>query len=208
MTLYTSKVVAQWLCLTERRVRQLRDEGVIVEARPGLYELQPTVARYITYIGGAGKETLTNERMKLTRAKREAAELENELRKGEVHRTEDIERGIKSMFLNIRSRFLALPAKLSPTLATMGGNQTGIFDELKQAIDEILEEMSDYRVAFAVQDGESDGEEAEKNPCEGCVWPAYAEGNKVLCPFQRCVRKEYERLWLERKEEHEKEKDN
>ena len=117
--------------------------------------------RYITYIGGAGKETLTNERMKLTRAKREAAELENELRKGEVHRTEDIERGIKSMFLNIRSRFLALPAKLSPTLATMGGNQTGIFDELKQAIDEILEEMSDYRVAFAVQDGESDGEEAE-----------------------------------------------
>lgn len=161
MTLYTSKVVAQWLCLTERRVRQLRDEGVIVEARPGLYELQPTVARYITYIGGAGKETLTNERMKLTRAKREAAELENELRKGEVHRTEDIERGIKSMFLNIRSRFLALPAKLSQTLATMGGNQTGIFDELKQAIDEILEEMSDYRVAFAVQDGESDGEEAE-----------------------------------------------
>ena len=161
MTLYTSKVVAQWLCLTERRVRQLRDEGVIVEARPGLYELQPTVARYITYIGGAGKETLTNERMKLTRAKREAAELENELRKGEVHRTEDIERGIKSMFLNIRSRFLALPAKLSPTLATMGGNQTGIFDELKQAFDEILEEMSDYRVAFAVQDGESDGEEAE-----------------------------------------------
>lgn len=161
MTLYTSKVVAQWLCLTERRVRQLRDEGVIVEARPGLYELQPTVARYITYIGGAGKETLTNERMKLTRAKREAAELENELRKGEVHRTEDIERGIKSMFLNIRSRFLALPAKLSPTLATMGGNQTGIFDELKQAIDETLEEMSDYRVAFAVQDGESDGEEAE-----------------------------------------------
>ena len=161
MTLYTSKVVARWLCLTERRVRQLRDEGVIVEARPGLYELQPTVARYITYIGGAGKETLTNERMKLTRAKREAAELENELRKGEVHRTEDIERGIKSMFLNIRSRFLALPAKLSPTLATMGGNQNGIFDELKQAIDEILEEMSDYRVAFAVQDGESDGEEAE-----------------------------------------------
>ena len=161
MTLYTSRVVAQWLCLTERRVRQLRDEGVIVEARPGLYELQPTVARYITYIGGAGKETLTNERMKLTRAKREAAELENELRKGEVHRTEDIERGIKSMFLNIRSRFLALPAKLSPTLATMGGNQIGIFDELKQAIDEILEEMSDYRVAFAVQDGESDGEEAE-----------------------------------------------
>ena len=157
MTLYTSKVVAQWLCLTERRVRQLRDEGVIVEARPGLYELQPTVARYITYIGGAGKETLTNERMMLTRAKREAAEMENDLRRGEVHRTADIERGIQSMFL-------ALPAKLSPTLSTMGGNQTGIFDELKGAIEEILEEMSDYRVAFAAEDGEDDGEAEKETP--------------------------------------------
>ena len=164
MTLYTSKVVAQWLCLTERRVRQLRDEGVIVEARPGLYELQPTVARYITYIGGAGKETLTNERTMLTREKRKAAELENELRRGEVHRTEDIERGIKTMFLNIRSRFLALPAKLSPTLATLGNDQTAIFDELKGAIDEILEEMSDYRVAFAERDGESDGEKEKGTP--------------------------------------------
>lgn len=164
MTLYTSKVVAQWLCLTERRVRQLRDEGVIVEARPGLYELQPTVARYITYIGGAGKETLTNERMMLTRAKREAAEMENDLRRGEVHRTADIERGIQSMFLNIRSRFLALPAKLSPTLSTMGRDQTGIFDELKGAIEEILEEMSDYRVAFAAEDGEDDGEAEKETP--------------------------------------------
>ena len=98
---------------------------------------------------------------KLTKAKREAAELENELRRGEVHRTEDIERGIQTMFLNIRSRFLALPAKLSPTLATLGGDQTAIFDELKGAIDEILEEMSNYRVAFAVQDGEENGENTE-----------------------------------------------
>lgn len=67
MTLYTSKVIARWLCLTERRVRQLRDEGVIVEARPGLYELQPTVARYIKYLGGAGKESCT-ERQKPTLA--------------------------------------------------------------------------------------------------------------------------------------------
>lgn len=95
-------------------MRQLRDEGVIAEARPGLYDLQPTVSKYITYIGGAGKESLTQERTKLTKAKREAAELENELRRGEVHRTEDIERGIKTMFLNIRSRFLALPRQAVP----------------------------------------------------------------------------------------------
>ena len=58
----------------------------------------------------------------------------------------------------------ALPAKLSPTLSTMGGNQTGIFDELKGAIEEILEEMSDYRVAFAAEDGEDDGEAEKETP--------------------------------------------
>lgn len=41
MTLYTSKVIAQWLCLTERRVRQLRDEGVIVDQDRGCMSCNP-----------------------------------------------------------------------------------------------------------------------------------------------------------------------
>jgi hypothetical protein len=102
MTLYTSKVIAQWLCLTERRVRQLRDEGVIVEARPGLYELQPTVARYIKYLGGAGKESLNTERMKLTAEKRKAAEMDNDLRRGDLHSTQDIENDSTYMIHPVR----------------------------------------------------------------------------------------------------------
>lgn len=160
MKLYTSKVVAAWLGLTERRVRQLRDEGVISEKQPGLYDLQATVTKYIIFLrNGSGKINLNDERAGLTRAKREAAEMENKVRMGELHRTQDIETGLKTVFLNIRGRFLALPAKLSPTLASMGGNQTAIFDELKQAIDETLEELSDYRVAFAARDGDEDAEE-------------------------------------------------
>lgn len=162
MKLYTSKVVAAWLGLTERRVRQLRDEGIISEKQPGLYDLQATVTKYIIFLrNGSGKVNLNDERAGLTKAKREAAEMENQLRKGDLHRTADIETGLKTMFLNIRGRFLALPAKLSPTLASMGGNQSGIFDELKQAIDEALEELSDYRVAFA-RNGDDDAEEQEE----------------------------------------------
>ena len=159
MTLYTSKVVAQWIGLTERRVRQLRDEGVIEEYKPGLYDLQPTVLRYIRYVGGAGKESLTHERTMLTAAKRQAAEMENDLRRGDLHKTADIERGMKTMILNIRSRFLAVPAMQSPVLASMSGNQTEIFDTLKEAIDETWEELSDYRVVLVSQDGEEHGEE-------------------------------------------------
>jgi phage terminase Nu1 subunit (DNA packaging protein) len=166
MKLYTSKIVAQWLGLTERRVRQLRDEGVIEEYRAGLYDLQPTVLRYIKYLGGTGKESLQTERMKLTAEKRKSAEMDNELRRGELHRAEDIETGIKTLCFNIRSRFLAMPAKLSPELAAAGRKQSKIFDILKTAIDEALEELSDYKVALAVKD-EWDDEEKDGKDSDG-----------------------------------------
>ncbi len=75
-------------------------------------------------------------------------------------KTEEIETGIKTMLLNIRGRFLSLPAKLSPALAAMGGDQASIFDELKHAIDETLEELRDFNVAFA-QEEDGDGEKEE-----------------------------------------------
>lgn len=157
MRLYTSRAVAQWLGLTERRVRQLRDEGVIEEQAPGLYDLRAATVKYIAYLRGG---SLADERARLTKAKREAAEMENDLRRGKLHRTEEIEAGIKAMLMNIRGRFLSLPAKLSPALAAMGGDQTGIFDELKRAIDETLEELRDFRVTFADGEGEDGGEDA------------------------------------------------
>ncbi len=157
MKLYTAKIVASWLGVTERRVRQLRDEGILAEARPGLYDLKTSVSRYIHYLGGAAQETLNAERAGLTKAKREAAELENKLRQGEIHSTEDIETGIKTMCLNIRSRLLTLPAKLSPALAAMGSDQGAIFDALREAINENLEALHNYDVAFAV-DGEEPNE--------------------------------------------------
>ena len=154
MNLYTSKVVSQWIGVSERRVRQLRDEGIITEARPGLYELQPTVRRYIRFLGGEGKENYNAERTKLTAAKRRAAELDNQQREGDLHSTADFERGLKTMILNIRSRFLIIPAKCAPAIAAMGGDQAGIYDTLKGAIDEALEEMSEYNAAMAMQNDE------------------------------------------------------
>ena len=153
MKLYTSKVVAAWLDISERRVRQLRDKGILEEKFPGLYELQPTIVRYLNYIR-KGSNDLNNEKIKLTKAKCEAVEMENALRKGELHRTEDIEQGIQTICLNIRSRFLSLPAKLSPELSKMDGDQGRIFDTLKRTIEEILEELRDYRKVFESEESE------------------------------------------------------
>lgn len=158
MKLYTSKIIASWLDLSERRVRQLRDEGVLTETKPGLYELRSTVVRYIIFLR-KGSSNLNDERAMLTKAKREAAEMENALRKGTLHETADIEKGLQTMCLNIRSRFLSLPAKLAPAIAAKKYSQAEIFDFLKQAVDETLEELSKYQTILSL---EGDAEESEE----------------------------------------------
>lgn len=157
-TLYTSKIVAAWLGVTERRVRQLRDEGVIKEAKPGLYDLRVSVTRYINHLR-KGNTTLNEERTLLTKAKREAADMENKILRGELHRAEDIEQGLKTIFLNIRSRFLPLPAKLSPRLAALNGNPSAIFAELQQAINEILDELSTENTALLLSEEDASTDE-------------------------------------------------
>ncbi len=161
MKLCTDKVVADWLALTPKRVKQLRDEGVLIEKSPGLYDLRASVLRYVNYIRTGNRADLNGERALLTKAKREAADMENDVRRGTLHSSEDIEKGIKTMCLNIRSRFLTLPAKLAPKLAEMNGNQAAIFDELNKAMKEALEGLSNYNIAMAMPDG-GDDEEAEE----------------------------------------------
>ena len=157
MTLYTSKAIAGWLGLTERRVRQLRDEGVISEARPGLYALRPTVSKYITYLR-KGSSDLNEERAKLTRAKREAAEMENARLRGELLEVGEIEKGLRTMNLNIRSRFLSIPAKLAPALVAASGDQAAMYDLLKRAVCETLEELTDYRKLLEERERQNEAE--------------------------------------------------
>ena len=156
MKLYTAKAVAGWLDMTERNVRQLKDKNIIKETRPGLYKLQDCIHAYINYLRGKApeKENLdyNEERARLVRAKRESAELDLQLQKNEVHRSEDVELALSDMLIRFRTRLLAIPAKQSPILSTKS-DQAEVFKILKAAIDEALEELSDYNNVF--------GEEAE-----------------------------------------------
>lgn len=157
MRLYTSRVVADWLGISERRVRQLKDEGILVEKTPGFYDLKPSVARYIDYLRGknsGGAINYTDERAKLVRAKREGQELELERARGNLHTSEDIEAALTAMLLNFKNRMLTIPAKLAPQLCKLT-EQASTFDLLKDAIDEGLSELSDYKNAFKAPSGEN-----------------------------------------------------
>lgn len=154
MKLYTVKAVATWLDLTESRVRQLRQQKIITEYQPGLFDLKVVTHEYINYLR---KNSQTEdsvdynaERAKLMRAKRENQELELRLRKNELHEAEEIEKVMTDTLIKFKTRLMAIPAKLSPKLAKKK-DQTEIFKLIKAAIDEALEELADFQKLFGYE---------------------------------------------------------
>lgn len=146
--MYTAAAVARRLDMTERNVRLLRDKGVLTEYKPGLYDLQTVTVQYINFLRKKNPEAedkvdYNTERAKLVRAKRESEELELQVRKNELHTTEDIEKALTDMLVNFRTKLMAIPAKLSPIMAKKK-DQTEIFKLMKAAIDETLEELADF----------------------------------------------------------------
>jgi len=163
MKLYDVKAVARFLDVSERRVRQLRDEKVIAEVRPGLYDLIDTNHRYINYLRKRNPESeevidYNTERAKLVRAKRKNEEYELQLKENRLHSSEDIEAVMKDMLVNFKARLMAIPAKLAPVLCKKT-DRAEIFKLLKEHIDEALMELSDFNATFGERvndDEESD----------------------------------------------------
>ena len=146
MTLYTSKAVASWFKITERRVRELRDEGVLTEVRPGIFDVRTVVRQYIDYKTG-GKDDLANlaaARAEREKTRNEIEQMKLDEAKGNLHRTEDIECGLKTMAGNFKTRLLDIPTKLADTLA-QATTPEETYDILKRAIDEALEELAELK---------------------------------------------------------------
>ncbi len=151
MKLYASKIVASFLDISERRVRQLREEKIIHEVKPGLYDLKDSVNKYINYLrkGNPNDENINynTERALLARAKRKNEEYELKIKKKDLHKTEDIEVVMINMLANFKTRMMAIPAKLSPSLSKKS-DKTEIFKILKESIDEALNELSSFEDTF------------------------------------------------------------
>ena len=164
MKLHTVKVVARTLDLSERRVRQLRDEGVIKEEMPGLYNLMKTNHDYINFLRGNtsvdGNLNYNEERAKLVRAKRQNEELDLKIKQNTLHETEDIEAVMGEMLTNFKVRLLGIPSKLSPILATKK-SKSDIYKILKDAVEEALNELSDFNTAFNFESREGEDEAEE-----------------------------------------------
>lgn len=163
MKVYDAKAISKYLGVSERRVRQLKQDGIINEIRPNLFELKDTVNKYIEYLRKGNPDDTENinyntERALLVRAKRKNEEYELQLKENELHKTEDIEAVMTNMLANFKTRMMAIPAKLSPILSKKT-DKTEIFKLMKENIDEALNELSSFEDVFGevIKDEEKDG---------------------------------------------------
>lgn len=161
--LYTSKAVAECLSITERRVRELRDEGVLSEVRPGVFDMKTCVRQYLKYKIGD-----KDDQARLIAARAEREETRGEIEKmrmeearGDLHRTEDVERGLKTIFANFKNRLEIIPTKYAKTMAQLT-DPAEAQDVLQKAIQEALVELSDPDIALAAPAVEESEDEQEE----------------------------------------------
>ncbi|WP_409341036.1 type IV toxin-antitoxin system AbiEi family antitoxin domain-containing protein [Paenibacillus sp. MBLB4367] len=103
---------------SDRWIRQLTSDGVLKQVGRGKYLLGEAVKAYIEHASGGATEDnrprLNDERAQLTQIKRQMAELDLAVMRGELHRAEDVKAVMNDMLNSIRSRLLALPMAIGP----------------------------------------------------------------------------------------------
>lgn len=99
---------------------------------------------------------LNEERAKLTKTKRLNEELDLAVKKGELHRSEDIEKVMTAMLINFKSRLSAIPAEEADKLAAMT-DKAKIFLYLNDKIKEALNELSDFEGMFKEEIKDEEG---------------------------------------------------
>ena len=162
MQLYTGTALAKALGLTAAEVENLRKAGVIRYRRGKTYALEESAAAIIEHCKKNWGETADKlkvdyqtERALLMRAKRQDQEFDTRLKEGMLHEAKDVEMILGSMLLNFRARIMAVPAKLAPAIAKEDSS-TAVFKMLKEAMDDALNELSDYDALFGTG-GNTDG---------------------------------------------------
>ena len=138
--------------MTPKNVQRLTEKGILQTKQGGLYSLAEATHAYIKYLRDRNPENeenidLNEERAKLTKAKRLNEELDLSVKKGELHKAEDVEKIMSATLINFKSRLSAIPAEEAEKLATMT-DKAKIFIYLNGRIKEALAELSNFEEVF------------------------------------------------------------
>jgi len=139
--------------ISERRVRELRDAGVIPDNGRGKYALPDAVQAYCARLreqaagrqGDDGESGLVNERARLAKEQADRIEMENEVRRGELLIRGDVDAAVTSAFARVRSRLLAIPVKAA-AMAVQAASPAEAEAVIRAAIIDVLGELAETDV--------------------------------------------------------------
>ena len=152
----TEKELAEYLGLSDRRIRQLFKQGIVIKSQRGKYDLKASVLGYINSL--RDKDKNRDETMEKLRLAGEAEKLSHEKlkkRKTELlvlqaekklHAAEDVEYFWNTMILAAKSRLTAIPVKVAPLLVGIEDRKE-VQHILKREISDALNEISEYDVS-------------------------------------------------------------
>ncbi|QEH67276.1 hypothetical protein [Cellulosilyticum sp. WCF-2] len=174
----SATVLGELLSVTDRRVRQLAEEGIFRRVSKGRYLLPDSIKTYINMLkmendiaasGGNNNLDLETEKAIHERIKRQQSEIKLALMRGEVHKSEDVEEVMTDMLASFRSKMMSLPSKLAPLLLNKS-EATTVREVLTREILEVLMELKDYNPYdfygeeyIEYDEGEVDNYEKEEN---------------------------------------------
>ena len=164
----SAAVLGGWLACSAAEVRRLAQLGVLVRAASG-FDLKASVQAYTAYLrrrqaAGShweGKGPYAVQRVRLTTAKADLAEMERQRRAGMLLEASDVKRAWLSILLVVRSRLLAMPARLAPRLAGKTGPEIAAL--VKQEVYEILNFLQKTQIMATAPNSVGKDTEATNN---------------------------------------------
>lgn len=155
--------------VTDRRIRQMAEEGIIVRVAKGRYNLVESVKNYILSLKLAvdsagndnpdGELNFEEEKALHERVKRHISEMKLQTMKGELHKAENVKRVMTDMLSAFKTRVLNIPAKVAPILEDRDAGY--IKERLTAEVTETLNELKDYDPSDFYSDEYVEGEEDE-----------------------------------------------
>lgn len=169
ITIVNSITLADLFGITDRRVRQLADEGVFQAISRGKYEMRDCIRKYCIFLRQAAESCAAKTEIKINydteramheKAKREKAELQLKVMKGDLHRSEDIELIMTDMITKAKTKLLSLPSKLAPMVINRS-DISMVQGLLQMQVEEALNELADYTPELFINDDVLQGDEDE-----------------------------------------------
>ena len=131
--------------LTDRRVQQLKSEGVIVKIDRGQYDLVQSTQGYINYLrqrafGGVANTDQHGEKTRLITAQANIAEMNDAELRGDLVRADVVRRAIFTAARGVRNSLQTIADRLAVPMAGESDHHE-IHDMIESEINQILSDM-------------------------------------------------------------------